>query len=150
LLDAEGARELAAIFPALGAALGVDPGDARRDRDPRTRRLVAARALAQVLRAGGDDAFFTQDRAVVLLLDDVHWGDVDSARLLVDLLASDPGPLLVVLAHRTDEVGGPFLDEIARWARDTRSPVAEVPVTPLSPGATTLLAEALTGDPHAA
>jgi hypothetical protein len=146
-LDDEEASALAAIFPVLGEALGVERSGADGGRDPRERRRVAGRGLARLLRGWSDEAP-GGGRGVVLLLDDVHWGDLDSARLLVDVLAAAPGPLLVVLAHRS-EVESAFVGEVARWARDARCPIIDVPVAPLSSAAATELAALLGGAEHA-
>ena len=76
------APALVAIFPALGEVLDLDaPGSERLPEQPAERRRTAFLALRELL-----------DRVaalspLVLFLDDLQWGDSDSARLLKVLLA---------------------------------------------------------------
>jgi eukaryotic-like serine/threonine-protein kinase len=97
------AASLLRVFPALGrieplaeAARGEStPGDARELRNQ------AFAALKELL-------FRLTDRtAVVLAVDDLQWGDIDSARMMEHLLGPpEPPPLLLLGAYRSDEVEG--------------------------------------------
>ena len=56
-----------------------------------------------------------QQLRLVVMIDDLQWGDQDSARLWVDLLSPPRAPpLLFVGAFRTEEAEGPFLSELRR------------------------------------
>ncbi|MDQ3301328.1 MAG: protein kinase, partial [Myxococcota bacterium] len=68
--------------------------------DPQELRRRGLRALKGLL------AKLARLRPVVMFVDDAHWGDVDSALFLADLIhASEPG-LLLVIAHRPEDYLG--------------------------------------------
>jgi len=109
------AAGLGILFPALGSALRLSnaPVAASTEaqdapRDPHARRRAGVRALADLL-ARVADRF-----GLILTLDDLQWGDLDSARLLVDLLTAPAPRMLVVLSYRT-EAPSPFLQLVERW-----------------------------------
>ncbi|HTU60054.1 MAG TPA: serine/threonine-protein kinase, partial [Polyangiales bacterium] len=61
-------------------------------------RASAERALRELLRR------IAGRQALVLFIDDLHWGDLDSVRILRSWLeAEDPLPFLLVLSYRSDE-----------------------------------------------
>lgn len=66
-----------------------------------------------------------RENPIVVFLDDVQWGDVDSARLLTDLLRPPNAPhVLTIIGHRPDAgEGTPFLStlEATGLTRDARS-----------------------------
>ncbi len=93
-------HSLARLFPVLRRVPaidrmrpgGTDPGLAPHEQ--RQRAFEALRALLGRLAAAGP---------LVLVLDDLHWGDVDSAALLRELLRPpDPPPLLLIVSYRSD------------------------------------------------
>jgi serine/threonine protein kinase len=106
----EHVHELTRLFPVLGRVPGFGRGGSD-EIDPKSAlelRRDAVQALRQLL---GE---LSRQQRIVLLLDDVHWGDVDSAVLLHQLLAP-PGapPMLVLLAYNSDEAeASPFLHEL--------------------------------------
>jgi hypothetical protein len=108
---------LTQIFPALDGLAAVRTTKQLRALPPDTseiRRLGLA-ALRELL---GNIA--AQERLVVFV-DDMQWSDVDGARLLASLVTRTAQPdapaLLLVIAHRTQDVGGPglgvFLERVA-------------------------------------
>ena len=90
---------LARLFPALdeiGAAL--TPPRVQPTTDPRELRRRGARALRELLTRLADVA------PLVLFIDDLHWGDADTARLLQEILRPPDGPVLLFIAtYRSEE-----------------------------------------------
>ncbi|MGC4094152.1 MAG: protein kinase [Polyangiaceae bacterium] len=122
-------RALAAV-PRAGAARAVrapegTPGERRRARASASRVRRATRDLSRI-----SDA-----RPVVLFIDDVQWGDADSAALVRHLLAPpEAPPLLLVVGYRGD---GPLDNELLRTlqspeAVDSGWETVDVPVGVLS------------------
>ncbi|HEX8172519.1 MAG TPA: protein kinase [Thermoanaerobaculia bacterium] len=120
----------------------------------RARRRVADVPDAQELRRRAFAALrelmarMSDDRRVILFLDDVQWGDRDSASLLADLLRPpDAPPLLVIASHRTEEAeSSPLLAELARIRAETPGALGEVrelELDQLSPSESRDLAHAL-------
>ena len=62
-------------------------------------------------------ARITDEHRVILFLDDVQWGDRDSAALLAEVLRPpEAPPLLVIAAYRSEEMkGSPLLSELQRY-----------------------------------
>ncbi len=90
-------------------------------RDPLEQRRAAFSAIKELLTQ------VTRTRTVVMLLDDVQWGDRDGARLLAEVLAApSPTRLLVVTTSRTASGQTPvFLDEAHEILRVRGSAIAE-------------------------
>jgi hypothetical protein len=95
-------RDMAALtrlFPVLkevGGSSGRRGADEVQDAKELRRRGFAA--LRELLGRLGDH------RLLVLYIDDLQWGDLDSGLLLIDILrAPDPPPLLLVACFRSDE-----------------------------------------------
>jgi hypothetical protein len=87
------------VFPVLGAvdAIAKTPATAV-SLDPRELRRQAFAALREIL------ARIAQRRPLVVYIDDLHWGDEDSAPFLADLIrAGDAPPILLVVAYRSEE-----------------------------------------------
>jgi tetratricopeptide (TPR) repeat protein len=119
---------LARLFPVLRRVPNVAPAAEDAVDDPHHVRRRALGALRDVLRTLG------RNNPVVLYIDDVQWGDTDSAALLVELMRPpDPGPLLLVMTYRdTEAAASPFLIETdACWAPGAE--VMTVEVGPLAP-----------------
>jgi eukaryotic-like serine/threonine-protein kinase len=94
------ARQLMRLFPAIARVPELSGlGDEDSNADPRTLRKRAYDALRSVLARVGRNA------PLVLCVDDLQWGDLDSARLLYELFATPERPTcFVLLSYRDDEV----------------------------------------------
>jgi serine/threonine protein kinase len=141
-------RELATMFPVLAGVEtvkdllaregGIEPPNEQEKRD---RAVVAWRDLLTRL---------CRDKPVVLFLDDLQWGDSDSADHLRQLLRPpDAPPLLVIVCYRTEDLErSPCLPKLLQaWeelgANLDRRPV---PVRELDPPETEQLARAALGE----
>jgi tetratricopeptide (TPR) repeat protein len=96
---------LARIFPVLRRAPEIGEMHAPLADDPHRMRRRAFAALRELL------ASLAERQPVVVFVDDVHWGDADSAALLLDLVRPpNAPPVLFVLTHRDEqEEGSPLL-----------------------------------------
>jgi eukaryotic-like serine/threonine-protein kinase len=114
---------LARLFPALQRVPAIGDIADKRAANPQQARQRAFGALRVLLSS------LAQRRPLVLYIDDVHWGDADSAALLLDLVRPpDAPPMLLIMAHREEnESTAVFLSEMRlRWP--TRATVHEVSV----------------------
>jgi tetratricopeptide (TPR) repeat protein len=135
---------LSHIFPVLRRVQSIDDVSHTSTGDPQVIRQLAFDALREVFAA------LASRQRVVVFIDDMQWGDTDSAALLVELMRP-PGapPLLLVTAHRADEADtSAFLSDLrARWPEDAE--VRELTVGPLEPADSQRLALALLGSDDA-
>jgi serine/threonine protein kinase len=118
---------LARLFPVLRRvapiAATMEPAAA----DPQYVRRHAFAALR------GMFAELARRRPLVIWIDDVQWGDVDSVNLLFETVRAPLAPpLLVVMTYRDEEAASsPFVLEMrARWPMP--SEVRDLPVGPLA------------------
>jgi hypothetical protein len=134
---------LARVFPVLGRVRAIARFAARTLEypDPREARRRAAVALRELLSRVADRV------PVVLFLDDLHWGDADSAALLADLVRPpDPPALLLIGGYRSeDEACSSFLQ--ALWRERQQAAAAldfrVLALGPLSEAEARTLADAL-------
>ncbi len=111
---------LARVFPVLEGVPAV--AAARREApglpDPQELRIRAFAALRELFRR------LAKDVPLVLAVDDLQWGDADSANLLADVLGAAQAPVLLFLgSFRTEDAEEcPFLVEIRRSIAARPSP----------------------------
>ncbi len=119
---------LARIFPVLRQVRsiarfkGPEPGDAV---DERRRAVAALRALLGKM---------TERGPVVIFIDDLQWGDVDSSELLFDLVRPpDAPPVFYALTYRTEESGtSPLLKTLLPQLIDAGVDTEEIVLNELS------------------
>ena len=108
-----GAGELALLVPEFAATQPADSG-ARAD-DPETRRYLLFDAISMLL------AEVAARTPLAFVIDDLHWADRATLRLLRHVLrASQDAPLLIVGTYRDAEIGPehPLADLLADLRRD--------------------------------
>jgi serine/threonine protein kinase len=117
---------LAHVFPVLRRVPSIDAVPQASVGDPQLVRLHAFGVLRQLF------ASLSRSQHVVIFVDDVQWGDTDSAALLVELMRPPAAPpLLLITTHRAEESdASPFLIDLrARWPADAE--VHDLTVGPL-------------------
>lgn len=133
---------LAKLFPVLRRVEAVAGAPRRPEiRDPQELRRRAFGALRELLERIADRA------PLVLWIDDLQWGDADSAALLGELLRPpDPPPMLVVASYRTEiAADNPLIAALQRLKERyaSESPCYEIALEPLSIDETRTLVEML-------
>ncbi len=139
---------LARLFPVL-REIGVVAGGHHRAADipdPQELRRRAFAALRELLTRLSDR------NPLVLFIDDMQWGDLDSCALLADLLAPpDPPALLLIVAFRSDEERNPILQTFLSAMRRTHPGLLrDIEVGELEPADARELATTLVGGKSAA
>jgi serine/threonine protein kinase len=122
-----GMRALARLFPVMRRVPGVREEEQERVVDPRATRRQAFGALRELLTT------LAVQRPLVVYIDDVQWGDADSAALLLEMVRPPHAPpMLLVMAHREEDAATTsFLREIRdRWPGGAE--VRDVSVGPLA------------------
>ncbi len=101
---------LAQLFPALNRVERVHEAALPPGTGPMAVRRLATTALRELL------AELAASQPLVLWIDDVQWGDVDSAELVLELIGEPlDAPVLLVLTYRDEEGdASPFLIEVHR------------------------------------
>jgi serine/threonine protein kinase len=120
------ASALGRLFPVLQRVPGINVRLDEPNEDLQSLRRRAFEALRAIL------VVLAERQPLVVLVDDAHWGDIDSAILLLDLLRSAKPPwLLLVMTYRDDQAtSSPFLTELRdRWPDGAEE--RDVPVGPL-------------------
>jgi tRNA A-37 threonylcarbamoyl transferase component Bud32 len=109
---------LSRVFPVLRRVTAMNapalPGSAVMDAvDLRRRALDSLRQVVSGLAAR---------RPVVIAIDDLQWGDADSAAALADLIRGPDAPrILLLCAHRPDDGAADLIAPIQRAAPDLRT-----------------------------
>ncbi len=123
---------LTRLFPVFRHLEKVIPAANRHRQisDQQELRRIAFAALRELLARIGDRG------PLVLLIDDLQWGDLDSAVFLSELLLPpDPPALLLMLAYRSEEVElSPCLKFLRTFsaAQGRELDIRELPLAPLS------------------
>jgi serine/threonine protein kinase len=131
---------LGRLFPVLRQVAAVSSGRRRLldVPDPQELRRRAFSALRELLWR------LAARRNLVVVIDDVHWGDADSAALLADLVRPpDPPPMLLMACYRSEEAEASPLLRALLPGLASLGDVREVSVAELSPEEARDLAERL-------
>ncbi len=131
---------LARLFPVLRRVPEIGASHEPFVGDPHRMRRQAFAALRELL------ASLARREPLVVYVDDVHWGDSDSAALLLDLVRPPQAPpLLLVMSYREDAgEASPLLTEMsAQWPQGAEA--RDVTVGPLAAGDAAQLASVLLG-----
>jgi tetratricopeptide (TPR) repeat protein len=137
-----GTGALVRVCPVLRRVPAIAHVVEAEDADPQVVRRMAFRALRDLL------GWLARRAPLVVYIDDMQWGDVDSAALLLELVRPpDAPPLLLLGTYRDNEAkASPFIQELlTRWP--TGAEVRDVSVGPLAIADAGRLALALLGRP---
>lgn len=111
----EDAPLLCQAFPVLKRAAAIESHPApAAGPDPKELRRRVFAALRELFRRLGSRV------PLVLVIDDIQWGDADSAALLIDLFsAPSPPPMLLIACCRTEDLdtAPPLRLLLEQWAR---------------------------------
>ncbi|HTE55829.1 MAG TPA: protein kinase [Kofleriaceae bacterium] len=132
------------VFDALPAGHDVPRrhGSVRDPREARSRAFAAVKELV---------ARVADRQALVVVIDDLQWGDVDSARLLAQLVAPpEPPAMLLVLSYRDEVEQSSTLRETLRMLDLAGGAAVDLPLGRMGPADAERLARSLLGpEPHA-
>jgi tetratricopeptide (TPR) repeat protein len=115
-LLSDDAIELARLIPKVGRLVGDTPPSATREPDQQRRALFTS--IADILRR------LSERQPLVLLLDDLHWGDDATIALLLHIvpqLAELPVLCLGTYRDVASDMGLPFERELATFVRQPRT-----------------------------
>ncbi len=131
------------LFPVLESVAAIRDVPQRHVRaiDPREVRLRAFAAIKELI------ARIADKQPLVIAIDDLQWGDIDSARLLASLVARPERPnMLLILCYRADEAErSPTLRETLRMLQAAGDAGTEIALASLSQADADRLAQRLLG-----
>jgi serine/threonine protein kinase len=131
---------LACVFPVLKRVPSIATIVDEAIVDPQLVRMRAFGALRELFSA------LARRHPLVVYIDDVHWGDLDSASLLLEVIRppGEPAVLFVMTYRNTEGQASPFLIETrAHWPEQVE--LRTLDVGPLEPEGAQRLALALLG-----
>ena len=135
---------LARLFPVLRRVPEIADARERLIADPQRLRRLAFGALRDILGALG------QKQPLIVSIDDAHWGDADSAALLLELIRPpEPPPILLLMTFRHEERASVFLQRLRTEWPAGGADLRELTVGPLDTGDARALALAIL-DPETA
>jgi len=140
-----GMDALARLFPVLRRVPAVNDVAQQPAGDPAQVRRRAFHALRELVSS------LAARRPLVIYVDDVQWGDTDSAGLLLELVRPPHAPpIMLIMSHREEEAtDASFLKEMrAKWPAGVET--HEVSVGPLALDAACRLSLAILGSRDAA
>ncbi len=133
---------LAALFPVMARADALDILPADPEGVPRD--TLVTRAFHQLGRVFDG---LSADKPLLLFIDDVHWGDADSARALAQLLTERRDRKLLLIVTAATDARGPFLNFLSPRLAESAVGTGVIELGPLDPRATVSLASAMLGEP---
>ncbi len=139
----DGTGLLAQLFPVLQQVEGIEQlaRDAVLIPDRRERRRQAFAAFRSLL------SRLANDYVVVVHIDDLHWGDTDSAALLLDLLQPPyESPLLLLVSYRSEYEDTSECLRMLLQSESLEAVLRFVDVGPLAEKEAQSLARSLLGD----
>jgi serine/threonine protein kinase len=139
----DGIEALARLFPVLNRVDAIHHRSAQTKAtpDPVQVRSKAFTAFRELLRNLG------RKRPVVLCLDDLQWGDADSASLIEEVIRQpEAPPLMLIAVYRSEDRDTSELLRVLRMPHDhPRTEVRDLLVGPLDPAAAKALARSIIG-----
>jgi serine/threonine protein kinase/tetratricopeptide (TPR) repeat protein len=138
-----GAWALGRLFPVLEQVDVIAAASHRAPAviDPQEQRRRAFRAIRELL------ARIAEQRPLVIVIDDLQWGDLDSNAVLAEILrAPDPPNLLLVAGYRLEDPSAEPLVELLEGGAMPHVHLARVPVRELGPAEARQLAISLVGE----
>jgi serine/threonine protein kinase len=119
---------LSQVFPVISRVLPTRyQRQSTPQADERELRRIAFEALRQLIARIGDR------QTTILWIDDLQWGDSDSANLIREILREpDAPPVLFVFSYRTGEVHSPLLQDLLGSESGGWRAVHNIDIQPLS------------------
>ena len=134
------------LFPVLGRVRAVAHMIERAVPDAQERRQRAFAAFRELI------GHLASRAPVVLTIDDLHWGDLESVPLVEELLRPPDAPrILLIFCYRSEEVErNAILNRLTQTLRTIPNRVSRITLGPLSSAETTALASTLLEESNAA